>query len=81
MSISSDREKWEHDSMLRQIELERGLRTRVLTVEELKEVGSYGNGLNILPGQTYDAKQRALEMNNAFLLQLCMQYANANNNK
>ena len=66
------------DYNTRRRELWYALSTRVLTPDELREVGAFGSGLNIEDGVSYYASEKLMELTNALLIQQMLQTSNAN---
>lgn len=56
-------------------ELWLALTTRVITNDELKEVASYGNDLNVQSGVLYNATEKLQELNNALLIQQMLRHS------
>lgn len=67
--------KQRRDAEARKHELFRALSSRLLSFDELEEVGRHGSHINIQTCQSYNAKEKALELSNALAQQSLLQMA------
>lgn len=57
----------------RKAELFQAMKTTALSSEQLQEVESYGDQLNVHPGETYDVEAKRIELNIALAMQIKLQ--------
>lgn len=57
----------------RKAELFQAMKTTALSSAQLQEVESYGDQLNVNPGEVYDAEEKRVELNIALAMQIALQ--------